>query len=291
MREFETFFRLKLSHQIFAPAEQCSTNIQAVDITVQEAMKGANLLVSHLHSLRKESMFDRFYGWAIEESKSFTEEPKLPRKRKLPRRLDHGSSAAHQHSSPKEMYHQIYYEAIDIVSEEVKRRFDQSDICLIRDLENLLLSYANNQNPAELLSQTLVDFIEKDVNAERLKVQLAMLPDLIKTAFNGTIKKVTNIRTIADAMMQSDIYKTMLCEVNKLLLLYFTFSVTAATAERSFSSLRRVKSYLCNTMIACRLNNLLLMHVHQDRTDDLDLLEIVKQFIHANSRRIRERSD
>ena len=40
-------------------------------------------------------------------------------------------------------------------------------------------------------------------------------------------------------------------------------------------------------MSACRLNNLLLMHVHQDRTDDLDLLEIAKQFIHANSRRIR----
>ena len=195
-------------------------------------MKGANLLVSHLHSLQKESMFDRFYVWAIEESKSFTEEPKLPRKQKLPHRLDHGPSAAHQHSSPKEMYRQIiYYETIDIVS-EVKRRFDQSDIFLIRDLENLLLSYANNQNPADLLSQTLVDFIEKDVNVECLKVQLAMLPDLIKTAFNGTIKKVTNIRTIADAMMQSDIYKTILCEVNKLLLLYFTFPVTTATAKR-----------------------------------------------------------
>ena len=48
MGEFETFSGLKLSHQLF---EQCSTNIQAVDITVQEAMKGANLLVSHLHSL------------------------------------------------------------------------------------------------------------------------------------------------------------------------------------------------------------------------------------------------
>lgn len=249
---------------------------------MQEAIKGANLLVSHLHSLWNESMFDCFYGSAVEELKSFTEEPKLPRKRKLPRRLDHGSSAAHQHSSAKEMYRQIYYKAIDIVAEEVKRRFDQSDICLIRDFENLLLVCANNQNPVDLSSQTLVDFIE---NVERLKIQLAMLSDLIKTAFNGTIKKVTNIRTIADAMMQSGIYKIMLCEVNKLLLLYFTFPVTTATAERSFSTLRRVKSYLRNTISACRLNNLLLIHVHQDRTDDLDLLEIAKKFIHANSRR------
>ena len=247
-------------------------------------MKGANLLVSHLNSLRNESMFDHFYGNAIQESKSLTEEPKLPRKRKLPRRLDHVSSAAHQHLSPKEMYRQTYYEAIDIVAEEVKRRFDQPDICLIRDIENHLLKCAN-EGSVDLLSQTLIDFIQNDVNIERLKIQLGMLPDLIKTAFNSTIKKVTNIRTIADAMMQSDIYQTMLCEANKLLLLYFTFPVTTATAERSFSSLRRVKTYLRNTMSTCRLNNLLLMHAHQHRADDLDLLEIAKTFIDANSRR------
>ena len=28
------------------------------------------------------------------------------------------------------MYRQTYYEAIDIVAEEVKRRFDQPDICI-----------------------------------------------------------------------------------------------------------------------------------------------------------------
>ena len=80
---------------------------------------------------------------------------------------------------------------------------------MIRDLENLLLEYANNQDPVDLSSQTLVNFIEKDVNVERLKIQLAMLPDLIKTTFNGTIKKVSSIRTIADAMMQSDIYNAL----------------------------------------------------------------------------------
>ena len=62
-----------------------------------------------------------------------------------------------------------------------------------------------------------------------------MLPDVIKTALDGTIKIVTNVRTIADAMMKSDIYQNMLCEVNKVLLLYFTFPVTTSTAERSFS--------------------------------------------------------
>jgi len=59
MQQFGTFFGLKLAHQIFAPAEQCSTNIQAMNITVQEAMKAANVLTSHLCSIRNEST--RFY--------------------------------------------------------------------------------------------------------------------------------------------------------------------------------------------------------------------------------------
>ena len=108
-----------------------------------------------------------------------------------------------------------------------------------------------------------------------------MLPDVIKTALDGTIKRVTNVRTIADAMMKSDIYQNMLCEVNKVLLLYFTFPVTA---ERSFSSLHRIKTYLRNTMGACKLNNLLLMHVHQHRTDKLDLVTLAREFISVNSR-------
>jgi len=77
-----------------------------------------------------------------------------------------------------------------------------------------------------------------------------------------------------------------MCEVDKLLLLYLTIPVTTATAERSFSSLRKVKTYLRNIMSACKLNNLLLMHVHQNKTDGLDLTKIAKAFIELNSRRI-----
>ena len=86
-------------------------------------------------------------------------------------------------------------------------------------------------------------------------------------------------------MLESDVYQKMLTEVDKLLVLYFTFPVTTSTAERSFSSLRRLKSYLRNTMNASWLNNLFLLHVHKSRTDALDLVTITKKFVAANSRR------
>ena len=128
-------------------------------------------------------------------------------------------------------------------------------------------------------------YLKNDINLERLKTQLSLVQDMIKTANSEGIlvTKVTNVRTIAAAMNTSDIYKTMLSEVNRLLQLYFTFPVTTATAERSFSSLRRIKTFLRSTMSECRLNNLFLL---KSLTDTLDLSQIAKEFISVNSRRM-----
>ena len=76
----------------------------------------------------------------------------------------------------------------------------------------------------------------------------------------------------------------MLCEIGKLLKIYFTFPVTSATAERLFSSLRRIKTFVRTTMTHCRLNNL---YVHVNRTDALDLEAIASDFVSVNSRRMR----
>ena len=96
----------------------------------------------------------------------------------------------------------------------------------------------------------------------------------------------TNVRTIAEGMNQSDIYKKMLAEVDKMLKIYFTIPVTTATAERSFSTLRRLKTYLRSTMSQSRLNNLFILYVHTVKTDELDLKSIAREFVSVNHRRL-----
>lgn len=66
IESFETFFGLKLAYLIFSASEQFSTNLQAKDTSIQEATRGASLLVTHYQSLRTESKFDRFYGDVLE---------------------------------------------------------------------------------------------------------------------------------------------------------------------------------------------------------------------------------
>ena len=76
-------------------------------------------------------------------------------------------------------------------------------------------------------------------------------------------------------------------DVDKLVRIYPTIPVTTATGERSFSALRRIKTYLRSTVSHQRLNNVMLLSVHKDLTDGLDLSTIARQFMYANKRRRR----
>ena len=77
----------------------------------------------------------------------------------------------------------------------------------------------------------------------------------------------------------------MLREVSRLLRIFLTVPMASATAERSFSALRRLKNYLRTTMSQKRLNHLILLHTHKDRTDLLEISDIARQFVSVNERR------
>ena len=51
------------------------------------------------------------------------------------------------------------------------------------------------------------------------------------------------------------------------------------------SALRRVKTYLRSSMSEERLNNVLLLNVHKEEADSLDLINIACNFVSANARR------
>lgn len=115
-----------------------------------------------------------------------------------------------------------------------------------------------------------------------------MLPDLLRTLNdqqNLGIRCVTSVGTVIQLMSANTFSKTLLSEVDRLLKIYLTVPMTSATAERSFSCLRRLKSYLRSTMSQKRLNHVVLLHIHKNRTDELNIMEVANEFIVANDRR------
>ena len=124
-----------------------------------------------------------------------------------------------------------YFEALDIACGEVQRRFDQSDLATVSEIESLLMDAANGKNLE--ISTIVHDFFREKIDLSRFKVQLQMLPDALKTAFAGSssIKAVTSVRTIAEALNQSEVVKGMLSEVDKVLKAYLTRTYVARRAR------------------------------------------------------------
>ena len=56
-------------------------------------------------------------------------------------------------------------------------------------------------------------------------------------------------------------------------------------AERSFSALRRIKTYLRTSMSQARLNHCMLLHVLSERKDKLLDTDTAKEFTEKNERR------
>ena len=79
------------------------------------------------------------------------------------------------------------------------------------------------------------------------------------------------------------LYKSIFSLTSRLLQLLLVMPATSATAERSFSSLRHVKTYL-RTMKQERLNHLMI-YIHQDRKIDIE--EAMNEFILFNNECMR----
>ena len=73
--------------------------------------------------------------------------------------------------------------------------------------------------------------------------------------------------------------RSMFPQVEQLLRLLLISPASSCEAERSFSALRRVKTWLRSTMTHDRLNNVMMCHVHKNILDSLDCNIIAKQFV------------
>ena len=75
-------------------------------------------------------------------------------------------------------------------------------------------------------------------------------------------------------------------EIVTLVIILLVIPAANATSERTFSALRRVKTYLRSTVTQTRMNNLYItIHVQEKRTDALDLKAIGNEFTARNERR------
>ena len=87
-------------------------------------------------------------------------------------------------------------------------------------------------------------------------------------------------------MCSKDCYKECLPELHKLLQLYSSIALSSATAERTFSAMRRrIKSWTRSSMTANSLSNKMFANLHKQRIDNVNLETVASDFIARSERR------
>ena len=105
-----------------------------------------------------------------------------------------------------------------MVSNEISRRFDQKDFTIVAEIE-MILAAGNGQEFT--MPETIQTLYKGDFQTIRLSTHLNMLPDIIKRHGELTgnqIKKVTNVRTVCQAMNGNPGAKALCPELQQFLL-------------------------------------------------------------------------
>ncbi|CAG9818194.1 unnamed protein product [Phaedon cochleariae] len=71
--------------------------------------------------------------------------------------------------------------------------------------------------------------------------------------------------------------KHLFPNINILLELFCCLSVSVASSERSFSTLRRLKNWIRSRMVQDCLNGLVLMHIHRGICSRLNVDDIIQR--------------
>ena len=85
--------------------------------------------------------------------------------------------------------------------------------------------------------------------------------------------------TTSNDMITECLLYSMVVQLVKLILV---MPATNAISERSFSALRHMKTWLRSTMQQSRLNWYMILHIHKELTDALDLNKVANEFASRN---------
>lgn len=167
---------------------------------------------------------------------------------------------------------------MDLITTCITERFDQPGYRIYQNIEVLLLNVVNLKEYKDQLDKV----VGSDFNAQLLETQLK----IVSVTFP---KEPGGVSVIADVIKYfketAPAQKEFLSEVCKLLTILLVIPASNAVSERSFSALRRVKTYLRSTMTQTRMNNLMVLHIHKENTDALDIISVANEFVSGSEHR------
>ncbi|XP_040364313.1 zinc finger MYM-type protein 1-like [Rosa chinensis] len=283
LQNFEFLFGMIIWYELLHAVNNVSKNLQTEDMHVDTAIKELERLLSFLQKFR-ETGFEESLIEAKEIASEMGIEPVFMEKRTIHKKRQFGesSSEAVTQSAAESFKVNYFLYIVDQAISSFKTRFEQfktfeENFGLLFDLDKLRSA---DRDSLKSFCANLTNLLKhgeiSDLNEDDLYHDLRMLSEDLPNETKRAIDVLNYIKEVDGCYPNAWIaYRILL-----------TIPVTVASAERSFSKLKLIKSYLRSTMSQERLSGLAMISIEKDIVGKLDYVNLISTFASKNARRV-----
>ena len=283
IKSFTFLTTLVVFDKVLSITKGLSDELQSQNLDLACAATLVTACQAALEAYRSDEMWGRLFKYISDICKlheiEIGESMHPRQKRRPPRQLDDslvyessGSRGIPECSS--QLKTELFFPVIDAFSVELRRRFDDKNIDIMKGIQachphsNTFLSFSALKPLADIYSladsQTLVGELEV---ARRLFMD--------KEKFSKTNDVFLRLHSLRDA------FPTL----SKLVKIAMTIAVSTASCERSFSAMKRIKTYLRSTMGDQRLSDLGILSIERHLSKQVSFDRVLEQFVNKDKNR------
>lgn len=269
----EFIIALETTAYCMAITLRLSEQLQNPQLDFGNALQNINCILEVFRNLRRtvDVEFGSIFEDALQKASEIECEIRIPRK--CFRQTHRENTDA---SNPEEYYRRmVFLPLVDHLIQELESRFSQRLVDIL-PLEGLV--------PKNILKYEEEEILKAAKNYQQyLDGSELILKSEIKLWKNKWDSEIEPPYTAVEALKKCD--QQFFPNIFILLQIFGTIPVTTSTPERSFSTLRRIKTYLRSTMGQARLNGLALANIQKDRKISIE--DVINIFSRKKARRMK----
>lgn len=277
LEDFEFLFLLHLYKDIFTITDIMYKRLQKIGLDLGWSSSTVSQCLNSIEELRSDSSFEELYNNRVD-----VDPPQSKRFRRRNTRLDdfvteNVRAGEDPTLSHREKYKELYDHVIDETFKCVKNRFQDIDslkFCKLLNSEKYGLFKAKFPEDA-------VTELENSVYGNLFNTEL--LAGELRYLYSGGLPE--HLDELASEINEFELWH-QLPELTRLVNLTLTIPLTACSAERSFSALKRIKTRLRNSMGDQRLSDLALIALEIRLVEGIGVEKIIDRFASTKGRRI-----